>query len=86
MSESLVSSLPLGILVFGAGYVFLNLVPKMWGNIDQKRRRRSVKDDVEIRIDAKKKFCQQVRFALRLKRQMKRFQARKKERAMAENE
>jgi hypothetical protein len=57
----------------------------MWGNIDQKRRR-SVKDDVEIRIDAKKKFCQQVRFALRLKRQMKRFQARKKERAMAENE
>lgn len=85
MSEDVVSSLSLGLLVFGVGYIVVKLFPKMW---ERSREKSSVEfehydegekhdRDPTIKIDAKKKFCQQMKFAIRIKRQMKRFKQRK---------
>ena len=90
MSENVVSSLTVGLLLFGVGYVFLKLVPQMWKRAREKSTLSFMNDDYHeyncsqydedeavIKIDAKKKLCQQIKFAMRLKRQMKRFKQRK---------
>ena len=67
------------LLAFGMSYLFLTFVPNMWKKVRGQKTIDYGKEDDEavIRIDAKKKFCQQVKFAMRLKRQMKRFKQRR---------
>ena len=80
MNEDIVSSLTVGLLVFGVGYIVLKLVPEMWKQQKEVFRDYHEEEDEHqpvIKVDARKKFCQQIKFAVRLKKQMRRFKQRK---------